>query len=194
MRKGIWKRAEKRGKEIQNKTIAIIGFGNMGSSFAKKLQGFDAGIIAYDPYIKIDEQKFHFVKQVSMQKIFDEADILSLHVPLNDETLFFVNDDYIKRFKKKIYIINTARGKNLRIADLVRNLQSGKVLGACLDVLEYENTSFEKLDEETLPEEYKYLVQSDNVILTPHIAGWTHESNYKLADVLAEKILALKLT
>ncbi len=193
VRNGIWKRAENRGTEIKNKTIAIIGFGNMGSSFAKKLQGFDASIIAYDPYIKIEEQKFHFVKQVSMQEIFDEADILSLHVPLNDETLFFVNDDYIKRFKKKIYIINTARGKNLRITDLVKNLKSGKVQGACLDVLEYESTSFERLDAEALPADYKYLVQSDNVILTPHIAGWTHESNYKLADVLVDKILALKL-
>ncbi|MEO8146665.1 MAG: NAD(P)-dependent oxidoreductase [Bacteroidia bacterium] len=193
VRNGIWKRAENRGTEIKNKSIGIIGFGNMGSTFAKKLQGFEANILAYDPYLKIDAKKFSFVKQVEMNEIFDQTDILSLHIPLNDETLFLVNDEYINRFNKNIYIINTARGKNLRIADLVKNLKSGKVLGACLDVLEYESTSFENLDAASLPDDYKYLTQSENVILTPHIAGWTHESNYKLADVLVEKILQLKL-
>lgn len=193
VRNGIWKRAENRGTEIKNKTIGIIGFGNMGSTFAKKLQGFEATILTYDPYIKIDSQKFPYVKQVTMNDIFEQADILSLHIPLTDETLFLVDDAYLNRFKKNIFIINTARGKNLRIKDLVKNMQSGKVIGACLDVLEYESTSFENLDAAALPDDYKFLTQSEKVILTPHIAGWTHESNYKLADVLVEKVLKLKL-
>lgn len=191
VRKGIWLRAENRGVEIKGRTVSIIGFGNMGSTFAKKLSGFECEILSYDPYIQIDHTLFPYVKQVSMDEIFERTDVLSLHIPLNNETLFLVNDEYINRFKKNIIIINTARGKNLRIADLVKNLKSGKITGACLDVFEYETTSFEKFDTTLLPDDWNYLVQSDNVILTPHIAGWTHDSNYKMADVLVQKILGL---
>lgn len=193
VRNGIWKRAENRGVEIKGKTIGIIGFGNMGSTFAKKLQGFECDILAYDPYIKIDGLKFPFVKQVELEELFEQTDILSLHIPLTQETMFMIDDLFINSFRKSIYIINTARGKNLRIADLVKNLKTGKVLGACLDVLEYESTSFENLDATNLPHDYKHLLQFENVILTPHIAGWTHESNYKLSAVLADKVLQLNL-
>lgn len=193
VRKGIWKRAENRGIEIKGKAIGIIGFGNMGSTFAKKLQGFECDVLAYDPYIKIDDLKFPFVKQVELEALFEQTDILSLHIPLTEETMFMIDDLFINSFQKNIYIINTARGKNLRIADLVKNLKTGKVIGACLDVLEYESTSFENIDATNLPDDFKYLLQCENVILTPHIAGWTHESNFKLSAVLADKVLQLNL-
>jgi D-3-phosphoglycerate dehydrogenase len=189
VRKGIWIREGNRGTEIGGKTVGIIGYGNMGSAFAQRLKGFDARVIAYDKY------KFGysdvFVEETDMDTIFRESDILSLHVPLTDETMFLVNQDYIQRFKKNIYIINTARGKILKTADLVSHMKTGKIIGACLDVLEYEKMSFEGIDQEHLPEEFKYLIQSDRVVLSPHIAGWTHESNYKLAKVIAEKVKVL---
>lgn len=191
VRNGIWLRAENRGVEIKSRTVSIIGFGNMGSTFSKKLSGFECEILAYDPYIKIDNNLFPDVKQTSMDEIFERTDVLSLHIPLNNETLFLVDENYLSQFKKNIIVINTARGKNLRISDLVKNLKSGKVIGACLDVFEYETSSFEKFDKDTLPDEWNYLIQSDNVILTPHIAGWTHDSNYKMADILVQKILNL---
>jgi D-3-phosphoglycerate dehydrogenase / 2-oxoglutarate reductase len=189
VRKGIWLREENRGIELQGKTVGIFGFGNMGSAFAKKLQGFDVNIIAYDKYIEIDEKKFPYVSQVDITGLFNATDILSLHVPLTDETNMIVNNAFINSFSKNIFIINTARGKCLNTDDLVLHLKSGKVLGACLDVLEYESLSFEKLDKEKLPEAFQYLIESDKVILSPHIAGWTQESNEKMAAVLVEKIL-----
>jgi D-3-phosphoglycerate dehydrogenase len=191
VRKGIWLREENRGVELQGKTVGIIGFGNMGSAFAKKLQGFDAEILAYDKYISIDTKKFPFVKQVSLEEIFERADIVSLHVPLTPETNYLIGDAFISSFKKNIYVINTSRGKCLNTSDLVFHLKSGKVLGACLDVLEYESISFENIDATKLPEPFQYLAASDKVILSPHIAGWTHESNEKIATVLVKKILEL---
>ena len=147
-------------------------------------------MLAYDKY------KTGFgsgsVQEVSLDKIFEETNVLSLHTPLTDETHDLINHTFINKFKKNIYIINTARGKSLNTADLVANIRSGKVLGACLDVLEYEVTSFENLDTSTLPQAFQYLVQSDKVILSPHIAGWTRESNEKIATILGEKILAIK--
>ncbi|MCC6837906.1 MAG: hydroxyacid dehydrogenase, partial [Bacteroidia bacterium] len=118
-------------------------------------------------------------------------DVLSLHTPLTDETQYLLNDAFIQSFKKKIYIINTARGKCLNTADLVKNLHSGKVLGACIDVLEYEAVSFENIDAASTPEAFKQLIECENVLLSSHIAGWTHESNEKIAKVLAGKILAI---
>jgi D-3-phosphoglycerate dehydrogenase / 2-oxoglutarate reductase len=187
VRQGIWLRAENRGLEIKGKTIAIIGYGNMGSAFAKRLRGFDCHILAYDKY----KNGFSdiFVDEANMKKIFEQADILSLHVPLTDETTWMVDDKYISRFKKNIFLINTARGKVVKTADLVKNLKSGKVIGAALDVLEYEKLSFEGIDASRLPEDFQYLINSDEVVLSPHIAGWTHESHYKLAKVIADKIL-----
>jgi D-3-phosphoglycerate dehydrogenase len=193
VRKGIWLREENRGVELNGKTVGIIGFGNTGSSFAKKLSGFEVNILAYDKYITIDKSKFPFVKQVSLEKIFEETDILSMHVPLSDETKNFVNDNLINHFKKDFYLINTSRGKIVNTADFVKNLKSGKIKGACLDVLEYESVSFENFSFKEYPEPTQYLVSSENVILSPHIAGWTYESNEKMAKILAQKIIKLML-
>ncbi len=188
VRQGVWIRAENRGHELMGKTIGLIGYGNTGSKFAKKLSGFECEILVYDKYK--GEIKDPFVKNVKMEEIFEKADILSLHIPLTEETYYLVNEDFISKFKKPIYMINTSRGKNLNTSDLVKALQSKKVLGACLDVLEYESDSFEHMNIAKMPEPIQYLLKADNVIITPHIAGWTHESNYKMSYHLAEKILA----
>ncbi len=191
VREGKWLREENRGVELMGKTVGIIGYGNMGSAFAERLKGFGVKLLVYDKY------KTNFgnecIQESSLERIFDEADIVSLHVPLTAETERMVYDTFINSFRNNIYIINTARGKCLNTDDLVMNLKSGKVLGACLDVLEYEMTSFETLDLTMLPEAFQYLTKSDKVILSPHIAGWTIESHRKIAMVLAEKILQLNL-
>jgi len=189
VRNGIWIRAGNRGTEIQGKTIAIIGFGNMGSAFAEKLSGFGAQVIAYDKY-KTGFDKL-YVKEVKMDDVFETADIVSLHVPLTAETRYMVNADWLANFKKPVILINTARGQCLDTEALINAIDSGKVLGAALDVLEYEKLSFENLDATTLPMPFKRLIASDKVLLSPHIAGWTHESNLKMAQVLVGKILQL---
>lgn len=188
VRNGIWIREGNRGTEIHGKTIAIIGFGNMGSAFAERLSGFGANVIAYDKY-KTDFNEL-YVQEVQMEEVFREADVVSLHVPLTDETRNLVDKEYLGKFHKPIYLINTARGQCADTAALMDAIDDGKVLGAALDVLEYEKLSFENLDSASLPEPFKRLIRSDKVILSPHIAGWTHESNYKMAKVLVEKILA----
>ncbi len=186
VKNGSWKREENRGIEIGGKTIGIIGYGNMGSAFAKKLSGFDVNCIAYDKYKKNFSD--NYVKEVSMEEVFETADILSLHVPLTEDTKQLVNKDYLQQFKKDIILINTARGPIVNTKSLVEALKIKKVLAAALDVLEYEKSSFEKLGIENLPDEFHYLAKSENVILTPHIAGWTKESKKKHAEVLVEKI------
>lgn len=186
VRKGIWLREENRGVELMGKTVAIIGYGNTGSAFAGKLSGFEAKVIAYDKY------KSNFgssiVEEVCMQKVFEMADIVSLHVPLTKETTYLVNSGFLESFRKPVYIINTSRGKVLNTADLLKAMDQGRVLGACLDVLEFEKTSFEALSENKLPAALENLIQRKNLVLSPHIAGWTHESNLKMAKVLAAKI------
>ncbi|HZK08320.1 MAG TPA: NAD(P)-dependent oxidoreductase [Bacteroidales bacterium] len=189
VRQGIWLREENRGIEIKDKTVAIIGYGNMGGAFARVLKGFGANVIAYDKY-KSDYSD-DFVRESDMQTIFDDADIVSLHLPLTSETTFLVDEDYLKKFRKNIYLINTARGRNVKTADLVKQMKAGKVLGAALDVLEYEKLSFEALDQQSLPEDFTWLIRSDRVVLSPHIAGWTHESNYKLAKTIVDKVSRL---
>jgi D-3-phosphoglycerate dehydrogenase / 2-oxoglutarate reductase len=189
VREGVWIREGNRGTEIHGKTIGIIGYGNMGSAFAQRLSGFGATVLAYDKYKS--NYSDQYVTETDMQTIFEKTDILSLHVPLTEETTWMADDQYINSFKKPFYLINTARGKVLKTADLARNLKTGKVRGAALDVLEHEKLSFEEIDKDSLPEDFKYLIQSDKVVLSPHIAGWTHESNYKMAKVIAEKIRAL---
>lgn len=186
VRQGIWKRAENRGFEIADKTIGIIGYGNMGSAFAKRLQGFSCKVLVYDKY----KTGFgnEFITESTLEQIHQEADIISMHTPLTQETNYLINDAFLSSCKKNIYVVNTARGKSLNTADLVIHLKSGKVLGACLDVLEYESTSFENIDTTTLPEPMQYLLKSEQVILTPHIAGWTNESNYKMSLIIAEKM------
>jgi len=191
VREGIWLREKNRGIELGGKTVGIIGYGNTGSAFARKLSGFDVEVIAYDKYKT--NYSDGFVTETTMETLFEKCDILSLHVPLTEETNYLVNHDFISRFQKEIFLINTSRGKVVKTLDLVKNLQSGKIKGACLDVLEYEGLSFENLSASQLPDDFAKLVQMPNVILSPHIAGWTHESNYKLAMVLVEKIRALGL-
>ncbi|MFN8231704.1 MAG: NAD(P)-dependent oxidoreductase [Bacteroidia bacterium] len=187
VRNGIWLRAENRGFELEGKTVAIIGYGQMGTSFAEKLSGFNCNIIAYDKY----KQNFgtNKVKEVTLETIYNEADVVSLHLPLTNETNYYADASFFNAFKKPIYFINTARGKCLNTKALVNALIENKVLGACLDVLEYESISFEKINFETLPDDFKYLLSSNKVILTPHIAGWTHESNYKMSKIIADDIV-----
>ncbi len=187
VQEGRWLREENRGVELKGKTVGIIGYGYMGSTLAKKLQGLDVNIIAYDKY----KTGFSttYVEEVSLERLFAETDVLSLHTPLTPETHGLINETFINRFTKDIYIINTARGKSLVTEDLVKALKTKKVKGACLDVLEYESSSFEFLDKNTMPEPLKYLLEQNNVIITPHIAGWTHEAKYKMGEVLVNKIL-----
>ncbi len=186
VRNGIWIRAENRGFEIKGKTIGILGYGNTGSSFAKKLQGFEATILAYDKY----KSGFgnEWVTESGMDQIFEEADILSLHLPLTDETQWLVDSMFLGRFRKPIYLINTSRGQIVRTADLVEALRNKTVSGACLDVLEFEKFSFEDIQQQQLPEVFQQLLRFPNVLLSPHIAGWTHESHRRMAEVLIEKI------
>ncbi len=189
VREGKWIREGNRGIELMGKTVGIIGYGNMGSAFAERLRGFGVKVLVYDKYKKCFGTDN--VIETTLEHIFEEADVLSLHTPLTKETEYFINDSFINNFKKHIYIINTARGKCLNTTDLVKNINSGKVAGACLDVLEYEMVSFENLDSSNMPDAFQYLIKSDKVVLSPHIAGWTKESNEKIARVLAEKIINL---
>lgn len=186
VRKGLWLREANRGLEIQGKTIGLIGYGNTGKAFAKKLAGFEANVLCYD--IKKDLGDKH-ATQVKLALLQEKADVLSLHTPQTPLTLNMVNTAFINSFKKPFWLINTARGKSVITKDLVMALKSGKVLGAGLDVLEYEKSSFEQLFlNNTLPEAFTYLIKADNVILSPHVAGWTHESKIKLAQTILNKI------
>ena len=185
VKKGIWLREENRGEEILGKTFGIIGYGNMGKAVAKRLSGFGCKTIFYDIKPNLSDE---FAAQVSLQELQENADILSLHTPLTEDTLYMIDEEFISKMKKNFYFINTARGKNLKTPALVNALKSGKIKGACLDVLEYEKTSFENL--ETKNEDLEYLLNSEKAIITPHIAGWTHESKIKLAQVIVDKILA----
>lgn len=186
LREGKWIREANRGVELMGQTVGLLGYGVMGSAFAKRLQGFDCKVLAYDKYKKgFGTDK---VAEVQLTELFEHSDILSIHLPLTDETHYLINDAFINKFKKPIYIINTARGKNLQTSDLVKNMETGKVLGACLDVLEYESSSFENIETDKLPDAFRYLIKSEKVVLTPHIAGWTHESNKKMAAILVSKI------
>lgn len=187
VREGKWVREANRGVEIEGKTVGIIGYGNMGSAFAKRLKGFDCNVIAYDKYKSAYSDEF--VQEVTVEKLFEKTDIFSIHVPLTDETKYMVDSKFINSFKKNIYLINTARGKVLKTVDLAENLKSGKVIGAALDVMEYEDSSFENMNFANMPVELRYLLEAENVILTPHIAGWSKESNLKHVQVLAGKIL-----
>ena len=186
VRQGLWKREENRGIELNGKTVGIIGYGHNGSAFADVLSGFGVKLLAYDKYKSNYSEK---AIESDMQTIFNEADILSLHIPLTDETHHLVNDEFIQRFKKPFYLINTSRGQCVKTVDLLDAMQDGKVLGACLDVLEDEKTSFEKLENSV---DFQRLIQSKKVILSPHVAGWTKESKLKLAQVLLQKIRGLE--
>ncbi len=186
VKSGQWRREENRGEELDGKTAGIIGYGNMGKAFARKLAGFDLDVICYD--IKDGVGDDH-ARQVTLEEFFESADIVSLHVPITPDTFHMVNAAFIRSFHKKFYLINTARGEVVHTGDLVDALKSGAVKGAALDVLEYEKKSFENFfDRPEMPEDFDYLVHSSRVILTPHIAGWTVESKERIAAVLLKKI------
>jgi D-3-phosphoglycerate dehydrogenase len=185
VRSGQRNRESNRGHELDGKTIGIIGYGNMGKSFAKKLRGFDVEVLFYDIQNGIGDAN---AKQVALAELQQKADVVSLHIPWTPETNGLVNRDFINAFQKPFWLLNTSRGKNVVTADLAEALKTGKILGAGLDVIEYENLSFETLNTAALPEAYQYLLQCKNVLLTPHIAGWTVESQQSLAQVIVDKI------
>ncbi len=191
VRDGHWLREANRGIELEGKTIAIIGFGNTGSTFAKKLVGFDCNILVYDPYAEVDTNFYKNVKQVTMETIFASADVVSFHVPLTAETDQMVSTSYINKFQKSFYLINTSRGKVVSTNDVVSALENKKITGVALDVLDFESLSFEQLSQDQLPASFSKLISFSNVILSPHIAGWTIESHRKISEVLASKILQL---
>lgn len=188
VRNGIWDREGNRGVELDGKKVGIIGYGNNGAAFAKKLAGFDVEILAYDKY------KSNYgtaqVREVELAQIFAESDIVSFHIPQNEETLFMGNEAFFGAFKKSIYVINLSRGKIISTDSLVHAMKNGKVLGACLDVLEYESTSFENVfHQDDRGEALDYILKSPQTILSPHVGGWTKESYFLLSNVLADKIL-----
>lgn len=188
VRQGLWRREANRGFEIKGRTVGIIGCGNMGSAFAQRLRGFECQIVAYDKY-KSAGYAPDGVEEVSLDELQRRADIVSLHVPLTDETHYMADADFFAAFAKPIYLINTSRGAVVKTRDLAAAMESGKVLGAALDVIEYEDMSKDGLDLDGLPADFRYLLQSPRTVLTPHVAGWTVESKYKLAAVLADKII-----
>ena len=187
VRTGKWLREDNRGIELDGKTLGIIGYGHMGKAFAKKLRGFDVEILCYD--IKETVGDVH-VKQVSLKEFQERVDVISLHTPQTPLTLNMINTKFINQFKKPFWFINTARGKSVVTQDLVSALKSGKILGAGLDVLEYEKASFEDMFTSTMPGPFQYLIAAKNVLLTPHVAGWTLESKAKLAQTIVDKIKA----
>lgn len=188
IRQGIWDREGSRGVELMGKTVGLIGYGYMGQAFARRLSSFGVNVLAYDKYR--EDYSDQYAQEATMDEIYEAADILSLHVPLTPETLFFIDDTYLKRFSKNIFLLNTARGKIIKLKTLAQAIENGKIKGAALDVLESEKLS-------NLSEEQKFyfdqLAQSDRVIFTPHVAGWTYESYQKINQVLIEKIKALNL-
>jgi D-3-phosphoglycerate dehydrogenase len=189
IRKGQWNRESNRGHELDGKTVGIIGYGNMGKAFAKKLRGFDVKVICHDILPNVGDAN---AKQVTLEELQQKADVLSLHIPWTPETDKMVNANFIASFSNPFWLINTSRGKNVVTADLVQALESGKILGAGLDVLEYEKLSFETLfNDKNTPEAFDYLLKSSKVLLSPHIAGWTFESHERLAQVIVDKIKLL---
>jgi D-3-phosphoglycerate dehydrogenase len=186
VRDGHWEREGNRASELKGKTVGILGYGNMGAALAQRLSCFQARVIAHDKYRR-DYGDAH-AEDVSLETLWRESDILSIHIPYDAANRYFVNGAFLDRFHKPVYLINTARGGVLHTADLVERLRSGKVLGAALDVLEYEEHSFNRLAIDQLPEPFQYLRQAENVLLTPHIAGWSYESKLGHARVLAAKI------
>jgi D-3-phosphoglycerate dehydrogenase len=186
VKNGIWKREENRGDELLGKTFGIIGYGNMGKATAKRLSGFGVKVIFHDILPGLEDE---FATQVSLETLQKEADILSLHIPLDESTKYLVDGDFISKMNKNFYFVNTARGKNVKTSALVNAIKNGRVLGAALDVLEYEKSSFENLDSSSENDDLQFLLSSEKVIVTPHIAGWTHQSKEKLAQFIVDKII-----
>ncbi|HCM32834.1 2-hydroxyacid dehydrogenase [Chryseobacterium sp.] len=185
VKNGIWKREENRGDELLGKTVGLIGYGNMGKATAKRLSGFGCKVIFHDILPGLSDE---FATQVTLDELKQSAEVLSLHIPLTSETHYLVDKTFISEMKNDFYFVNTARGKNVETKSLVEALKMGKVKGVCLDVLEYEKSSFENLEIEN--KDLKYLLESEKAIVTPHIAGWTHQSKEKLAQFIVDKIVA----
>lgn len=184
VKNGIWLREENRGDELLGKTVGLIGYGNMGKATAKRLSGFGCKVIFHDILPDLSDE---YATQVSLKELKEQAEVLSLHIPLTDVSYYLIDGPFISDMKNDFYFVNTARGKNVETKSLVEALKAGKVKGACLDVLEYEKSSFENLETEN--EDLKYLLESEKVIVTPHIAGWTIQSKEKLAQVIVDKIV-----
>lgn len=185
VKNGVWKREENRGDELLGKTVGLIGYGNMGKATAKRLSGFGCKVIFHDILPGLSDE---YATQVSLEELKQSAEVVSLHIPLTSETHYLIDKTFIQEMKNDFYFVNTARGKNVETKSLVEGLKSGKVKGTCLDVLEYEKSSFENIESEN--EDLKYLLESEKAIITPHIAGWTHQSKEKLAQFIVDKILA----
>ena len=184
VRNDIWERERNRGTELKGKVMAIIGYGHMGKAFAQRLTGFEMEVIAYDKYIS--GFGTNHVKEVNLEEIFQRADFVSLHTPLSNETTGMMNSSFFKKFKKPFIVINTARGKSLVVEDLIDSLDSKKIIGACLDVLDIESSDFSL--NKTKIKSFEKLKKFNNVVLSPHIAGWSYESKEKMAKVILEKI------
>lgn len=185
VKNGIWLREENRGDELLGKTVGLIGYGNMGKATAKRLSGFGCTVIFHDILPGLSDE---YATQVPLKELQERAEILSLHIPLTDESYYLIDGPFISEMKNNFYFVNTARGKNVETKSLVEAIKAGKVKGACLDVLEYEKSSFEKLEDEN--EDLQFLLESEKAIVTPHIAGWTIQSKEKLAQVIVDKIVA----
>ena len=185
VRNGIWQRESNRGNELDGKTIGIIGYGHMGKAFSKKLQGFDVDVLCYDIKANVGDENS---RQVPLEVLQEKAHILSLHVPQTAATINMVNTDFISSFKHPFWLLNTARGNCVVTSDLVKALESKKIRGAALDVMEYEKSSFETIFSNKTPKAFSSLLKADNVIFSPHIAGWTIESHRKLAQTIVDKI------
>ncbi|WP_099372791.1 NAD(P)-dependent oxidoreductase [Sphingobacterium sp. 1.A.5] len=183
VRTGLWKREENRGYELKGRTVALIGYGHNGKSMAKKLSGFDVNVIAYDKYkTGFSDQ---YATEVSMEEVVKRADVLSFHIPLTRETKGMVDDEYLYHFRKPIFFLMGARGGIVNIPAILKKLDEGKIIGAAFDVLPIEK--FPSLADQDW---YQDLINRENVLLSPHVAGWTFESYYKLSDVLADKIIS----
>ena len=185
VRNGIWQRESNRGNELDGKTIGIIGYGHMGKAFSKKLRGFDVNVLCYDIKANVGDENS---RQVSLEVLQEKAHILSLHVPQTTATVDMVNTDFISSFKHPFWLLNTARGNCVVTSDLVKALKSKKIRGAALDVMEYEKSSFETIFSSKIPKAFSSLLKADNVIFSPHVAGWTIESHRKLAQTIVDKI------
>lgn len=187
VRSGKWDREGNRGVELEGKTVGIIGYGNMGKAFAKKLKGFDLDeVICYDIEGGVGDEN---ARQVGIMELHQRSEVISLHVPQTERTIGMITSEFIEKFHHPFWLLNTARGKCVVTEDLVAALKSGKILGAGLDVLEYEKSSFENMFKDNeLPDAFNYLVKAENVILSPHVAGWTVESYEKLAQTIVDKI------
>lgn len=187
VRSGKWDRDGNRGVELDGKTVGIIGYGNNGTAFARKLRGFDVKVLAYDKYKS--GYGDDFVIEATLEAVIRKSDVVSFHIPQNEETIYFADQEFFDGLGKPVFLLNLSRGKIVDTKALIRAIESGSVLGAGLDVNEFEKSSFETFFDGDMPGELRYLLESDKVLLTPHIGGWTHESYFKLSDVLADKIL-----